>query len=58
MSVSRLKTKPRLRLVEPEAQIERVFGSRVFIARDRNPSLPPPPRRFEPTVKRPGDIII
>jgi hypothetical protein len=28
-----------------------------FIRRSRNPSLPPPPR-FEPTIKRPGDIEI
>ncbi len=53
-----LRRKPRLRVVGDEEPTERVFGSPAFIARDRNPALPQPPRRFEPTAKRPGDIII
>jgi hypothetical protein len=55
--VIRLKRKPRLRVVTAEPT-ETVFGSRSFIARDRNPALAPPPRRFVPTIKRPGDVII
>jgi len=45
-----------LRLVTAE-QIERTFGSREFIALTRKPELVSP-RRFEPTVKRDGDVVI
>jgi hypothetical protein len=48
--------KPNLRIVDP-TQTERTFGSRRFIALDRNPGLPQPDR-FEPTVTRAGDIVI
>lgn len=37
--------------------LERVFGSRRFARRTRNPALPSP-ERFEPTVKRPEDVVI
>lgn len=40
-----------------ERPSERVFGSREFIARSRNPDLEPP-ARFVPTVKGPNDVII
>ncbi len=36
---------------------EKVRGSQRFIRLTRNPALLPP-ERFEPTVKRDGDIII
>lgn len=57
--VTLLMRKPRLRIVQADDQpTERIFGSPGFIARDRNPSLAPPPRKFVPTAKRPGDVII
>lgn len=40
-----------------EPPTERVFGSREFIARGRNPALRSPVR-FEPTEKAVGDIVI
>ena len=52
-----MSARPKLRIVTEEST-ERVFGSLAFIARDRNPALAPPPRRFVPTVKRPGDVVI
>jgi hypothetical protein len=46
-------TKPNLKLVtEPTAG-----PSLAFIMRGRNPFLDPP-KRYEPTRKRPGDIVI
>jgi hypothetical protein len=40
-----------------EEETERVFGSREFISRTRNPALRAPVR-FEPTIKRAGDVIL
>jgi hypothetical protein len=37
---------------------ERIFGKPAFIALTRNPTLPRPERKFEPTKKQPGDIVI
>jgi hypothetical protein len=48
--------KPHLRLVTEE-DTERVFGSHGFIGLTRVPNAPGP-RRFEPTTKRPGDVVI
>jgi hypothetical protein len=36
---------------------ERIFGSERFRSLTRDPKLPPPPR-FEPTQKRPEDVVI
>ena len=52
-----MSARPKLRIVTDEPT-ERVFGSPDFIARDRNPRIPPPPRKFVPTVKSPGDVVI
>lgn len=49
-------TKPALRIVTDE-QHERTFGSRQFISLTRKPELVSP-RRFEPTKKGPGDVVI
>ena len=43
-----VRMKPRLRLVE--TPVERVFGSKEFIARTRRPDLVPP-QRFEPAKR-------
>lgn len=40
-----------------ERPAERVFGSPQFIARTRNIELAPP-KRFEPTRKADGDVVI
>lgn len=50
-----VRMKPRLRLIE--TPVERVFGSKEFIARTRRPDLVPP-KRFEPTHKEVGDVVI
>ena len=51
-----MKRNPQIKLAY-ERPLERVFGSRGFIARGRNPDLPSP-KRFEPTVKGENDVVI
>jgi len=46
----------RLRIVTDE-QHERTFGSREFISLTRNPALAAP-KKFEPTKKGEGDVVI
>jgi hypothetical protein len=48
--------KPALRIVTPETT-ERVFGSREFIGLTRRAGMNGP-RRFEPTKKDAGDVVI
>lgn len=49
----------KLRFAGDVAAPERVFGSREFIQRTRNPDLAlRPPARFEPTPKNDGDIVL
>lgn len=54
--IARIKRAPRLRVVN-EGDSERVFGSREFIARTRNPALQSP-AKFEPTEKKDGDVVL
>jgi hypothetical protein len=46
----------RLRIVR-DNETEKVFGSPRFVGLTRKPGLPSP-HRFEPTVKRAGDVVI
>jgi hypothetical protein len=49
-------TAPHLRIVH-EGESERVYGSKRFLSLTRKPDLPSP-RRFEPTTKGEGDVVI
>lgn len=49
--------KPNLRIVEEDQAPRRIKPSAAFIRRTRNPALTSP-ERFEPTVKREGDIVL
>jgi hypothetical protein len=56
-------TPARLHLVQPAPSLDdRLRPSRRFLALTRNPALAAAqinaPRRFEPTVKREGDVIL
>ena len=50
-------SRPKLKLIKSDPPVEKVRGSLAFIKRTRNPALASP-RRFEPTVKGPGDVVI
>lgn len=43
---------------ETPREIDRTYGSPRFIAIGRNPDIAPPPRKFVPTVKVEGDIVL
>lgn len=47
----------KLRIIR-ECETERTFGSRGFIARDRNPALPPTAWPIRRTEKAAGDVVI
>ena len=50
------RSQAKLRVVS-EDDSQRLYGSREFIARTRNPALQSP-AKFEPTIKNEGDIIL
>ena len=56
MTVTRLKTEPRLRVVGKEPT-ERIYGSSAFIRRTRNPAAMSD-WPFVPTRKREGDVVL
>lgn len=51
-----MTARPKPKLIY-ERPTEKVFGSEEFISRTRNVSLKSP-TKFEPTIKKPGDVVL